>query len=70
MRPAEPAQLKQMLDRAQEPVCLRQASRILAADIPAGRQRRECGERRCLAQLLIGPAVHKLEQLNGELDVP
>ena len=42
---------------------------VLAPDVPAAGQLREGAERGRRPDLLVGPAVHELEQLDGELDV-
>ena len=68
--PAQPVQLQQVLGAAQEPVGGGQFLRVVAADVPAGRQCRQSGQRRGQAQRLVGAAVNKLQQLDGELDVP
>ena len=59
-----------MLDPAQEPVRRRHRRRIGAADVAACGQGRERRQRGGLAQRLVAAAVHELEQLDGELDVP
>ena len=70
VRPAELAELEQVFDRAQESVGVGQVSRVVPADVAAGRERLERRQRRRLAQRLIRPAVHELQQLDRELDVP
>ncbi len=69
VRAPQLAQLQQVLDPAQEPVRRRHRRRVGAADVAAGGQRGQGRQRARLAQPLVGPAVHELQQLDRELDV-
>ncbi|GAA2769489.1 hypothetical protein GCM10020219_040570 [Nonomuraea dietziae] len=69
VRTAQPVQLQQVLDLAQEGVGLGQAPGVLPADVAAPGQRGEGGKRGPAAQQRVEPSVHELEQLDGELDV-
>ena len=62
-------QLQPVLGGAQEPVGVGQAERVVAADVAAVAQRAERRQRGADPQRLVGPAVHQLQQLDGELDV-
>jgi hypothetical protein len=67
---AQPLELKSVLDLAQEPVRLGQCLAVGAADVAAVGERLERVERAAGAQRRVAPAVHELEQLDRELDVP
>ncbi len=69
VRPAQLAQLEQVLDPAQEPVGGGHRGRVLPAHVAATGQRGQRGQGGLLAECLVGPAVHQLQQLNRELDV-
>ncbi len=62
-------QLDAVLQRAEELVRLLHRRTVATPDVPALGQRSQRLERRGAAQLGIGPAVHELQQLHGELDV-
>ena len=66
----QPEQLEPVLDGTQEPVGGDQRGGVLAADVAAGRQRVQRGQRAADPQRGVDPAVHHLQQLDGELDVP
>jgi hypothetical protein len=66
---AQAVELDAVFQRAQQPVCRGERRGVLAPHVTTGRQGREPVERGPGAQRLIGPAVHELEQLHGELDV-
>ena len=68
--PPQVPELEQMLDPAQEPVGGGQLGRVLPADVPARGEHGQGGQGGRLAQRLIDPAVHELEELDGELDIP
>ena len=70
VRAPELAQLEQVLDAAQEPVGVGQAGRVRAAHVTAAGQRGEGVQGGGGAERLVGTAVHELQQLHGELDVP
>ncbi len=61
--------LKAVLDRAQEPICVVEASRVGALDVSRRRQRVQRFERRRASHRVVVPAVHELEELHRELDV-
>src|SRR5450756_1189996 len=63
-------QLQPVLHLAQVAVGLGQLAGVLAPDVPAVRQRLQRDQRGRAAQFFVGPAVHQLQQLDGELYVP
>ena len=65
----QPQQLQPVLDGAQEPVGGDQRGGVLAPDVAAGRQRLQRRQRAADPQRGVDPAVHHLQQLDGELDV-
>jgi hypothetical protein len=65
----EPMQLQPVLHGAQEPVGAVELGGVVAADVPVRRQRLQCLQGVRAAQPVVGPTVHELEQLHGELDV-
>ena len=69
MRAAQLVELQQVLGLAQEPVRLPEVLGVGAADIALVGEGGQGGERGGDAQPLVGPAVHELQQLDGELDV-
>ena len=84
-RPAEPAQgrlvvgqdvrtpqlvqLDPVLEGAEERVGLVELLAVLAADVATLAEAGQRAQRRALAQRRVGPAVHELQELHGELDV-
>ena len=58
-----------MLEGAQERVGVVQGPAVLAPDVAALGEARQRAQRRRRAHLLVGAAVHHLQQLDGELDV-
>ncbi len=69
VRAAQLVQLEQVLGLAQEPVRLPEVLGVGAADVALVGQGGQGGERGGDAEPLVGPAVHELQQLDGELDV-
>ncbi len=67
---AQPEQLDPVLHGAQEPVGLVELRGVGPAHVAAGGEGPQRVEGRTAAQGGVGPAVHQLEQLHGELDVP
>ncbi len=67
---AQPEQLDAVLHGPQEAVRLIELRGVGPADVAAGGEGLERVERRAAAQRGVGAAVHQLEQLHGELDVP
>ena len=61
--------LQTMLQRAEEPVRVRERSRIVPADVPLVREDQEGTEGVGLAEAFVATAVHDLQQLDRELDV-
>src|SRR5688572_26611277 len=59
-----------MLECAQEPISKRESLAIFAANITVVDQAPECWQCGARPESLIGPAVHQLQQLHRELDVP
>ena len=70
MRAAQVDQLDAVLEHAQETVGAIELSRVVAADVAGLAQRVDGRGGGAHAQGLIDPAVHELQQLDGELDVP
>ena len=62
--------LQGVLDPAQEPVGRRQPVGVVLGDVPAAGHLGQGGERCGRAELGVGTAVHELEGLHRELDVP
>ena len=62
--------LQPVLQPAQEPVGVGEGVGVLLRDVALVRERREGGERVGLTEPLVPAAVHDLEELDGELDVP
>ena len=58
-----------MLERAQEGVRRGEGLAVLAPDVATPGQRVERAEGRGTAELPVGPSVHQLQELDGELDV-
>ena len=65
----EPLQLQAVLEQAQELIRRGEVGGVVASDVAAGPQCRQCVHRRGDVQRVVGPAVNQLEQLDGELDV-
>ena len=63
-------ELEQVLDLPEEPVGVGQVAGVVPGHVTARRQRRQRRQGRRAAQRLIGAAVHELQELDGELDVP
>ena len=70
MGAAQPVQLQAVLDGAQEAVRRGERGSVVAADVTAGGEGRQRVQRGPAAQRVVGPAVHELQQLYGELHVP
>ena len=62
-------ELKAVLDRAQEDVCLGQASRVGILDVPLARELRQRLEGVAAPDCLVMTAMDELEQLHRELDI-
>ena len=69
MRTGQLVELEQVLDLPEETVGVGQVAGIVPGHVTARRQRRR-RQGRWAAQRLIGAAVHELQELDGELDVP
>ena len=69
MGPRHAPHLQPVLQKPQEPVVLVELCGVLAADVAALAEGPECIEARACPDMLVGRAVHELQQLHGELDV-
>ncbi|CAM5693735.1 hypothetical protein SGRIM128S_00467 [Streptomyces griseomycini] len=67
---AQPVQLDAVLQGAQEAVGVVELGGVRAADVAAGGEGLQRVEGGAAAQGGVGAAVHQLQQLHGELDVP
>ena len=66
----QPVQLDAVLEHAQQPVADREPRSVVPPHVAARGEGRERVERGGAPDRLIGPSVHELEQLHGELHVP
>ena len=67
---AQPLQLQPMLGAAQKRVGGGHLGAVGAADVAAPDQRPQPHQGAGQPEIGVGPAVHELQQLDGELDVP
>src|SRR5699024_11399411 len=67
---AQPVQLQPVLDAAQEAVGGVHLGDVVAGDVAALAEPGQGVEGGTALQALVGSAVHHLQQLDGELDVP
>ena len=67
---AQPVELDAVLHGAQEAVRVVELRGVGAADVAAGGERLQGVQGGAAAQRGVAAAVHELEQLDGELDVP
>ena len=69
VRAAQVLELDAVLERAQERVRRMQRLAVLAPDVPTGGERVERLQGAGGAEVLVGAAVHQLQELDRELDV-
>ncbi len=63
-------ELEAVLDGTEEPVRERECGRVLGCDVPGVGELGQAGKRGPQPEGGISPAVHQLQQLDGELHVP